>query len=194
MLAAMAGFCLTGDIFNLFVFYELMAVSAFGLAAYRTRERLVAARRAQLRDHEQRRRVPVPHRHRAALRAHRRAEPRADRPATGVGAARRRTRRHRGDDDHGRLLGQGGDRAVPLLVGRRRELRRRSRSSSCSGECSTRSRLRRRPGLLDRVRPAAGRHDGPLRALLLTLGVATAVFGGALLALGGAEPGARSLS
>ena len=34
MLAAMAGFCLTGDIFNLFVFYELMAVSAFGLAAY----------------------------------------------------------------------------------------------------------------------------------------------------------------
>ena len=36
MLAAMAGFCLTGDIFNLFVFYELMAVSAFGLAAYST--------------------------------------------------------------------------------------------------------------------------------------------------------------
>jgi multicomponent Na+:H+ antiporter subunit D len=36
MLAAMAGFCLTGDIFNLFVFYELMAVSAFGLAAYQS--------------------------------------------------------------------------------------------------------------------------------------------------------------
>jgi multicomponent Na+:H+ antiporter subunit D len=33
-LAAMAGFCLTGDLFNMFVFFELMAVSAFGLAAY----------------------------------------------------------------------------------------------------------------------------------------------------------------
>ena len=39
MLAAMAGFCLTGDIFNLFVFYELIAVTAFGLAAYRTPDR-----------------------------------------------------------------------------------------------------------------------------------------------------------
>lgn len=36
MLAAMAGFCLTGDIFDLFVFYELIAVSAFGLAAFDT--------------------------------------------------------------------------------------------------------------------------------------------------------------
>jgi len=36
LLAAMAGFCLTGDLFNLFVFFELMAVSAFGLAAYQT--------------------------------------------------------------------------------------------------------------------------------------------------------------
>lgn len=35
-LAAMAGFCLTGDLFNMFVFFELMAVSAFGLAAYHT--------------------------------------------------------------------------------------------------------------------------------------------------------------
>jgi len=37
LLAAMAGFCLTGDLFNLFVFFELMAVSAFALAAYHTR-------------------------------------------------------------------------------------------------------------------------------------------------------------
>jgi len=37
LLAAMAGFCLTGDLFNLFVFFELMAVCAFGLAAYPTR-------------------------------------------------------------------------------------------------------------------------------------------------------------
>jgi multicomponent Na+:H+ antiporter subunit D len=34
LLAAMAGFCLTGDLFNMFVFFELMAVSAFGLVAY----------------------------------------------------------------------------------------------------------------------------------------------------------------
>jgi multicomponent Na+:H+ antiporter subunit D len=39
LLAAMAGFCLTGDLFNLFVFFELMAVSAFGLAAYHTKSR-----------------------------------------------------------------------------------------------------------------------------------------------------------
>jgi multicomponent Na+:H+ antiporter subunit D len=39
LLAAMAGFCLTGDIFNLFVFFELMAVSAFALAAYRSGSR-----------------------------------------------------------------------------------------------------------------------------------------------------------
>jgi len=45
LLAAMAGFCLTGDLFNLFVFFELMAVSAFGLAAYQTRS-LAALRSA----------------------------------------------------------------------------------------------------------------------------------------------------
>jgi multicomponent Na+:H+ antiporter subunit D len=39
LLAGMTGFCLTGDLFNLFVFFELMAVSAFGLAAYPTRSR-----------------------------------------------------------------------------------------------------------------------------------------------------------
>ncbi|HUI47795.1 MAG TPA: proton-conducting transporter membrane subunit [Acidimicrobiia bacterium] len=37
LLAAMAGFCLTGDLFNMFVFFELMAVSAFALSAYDTR-------------------------------------------------------------------------------------------------------------------------------------------------------------
>jgi multicomponent Na+:H+ antiporter subunit D len=38
LLAAMAGFCLTGDLFNMFVFFELMAVSAFALCAFATRE------------------------------------------------------------------------------------------------------------------------------------------------------------
>jgi multicomponent Na+:H+ antiporter subunit D len=34
-LAAMTGFCLTGDIFNLFVFFELMSVTAFAVTAYK---------------------------------------------------------------------------------------------------------------------------------------------------------------
>jgi multicomponent Na+:H+ antiporter subunit D len=38
-LAGMAGFCLTGDIFDLFVWFELMGVSAFALTAYRPEER-----------------------------------------------------------------------------------------------------------------------------------------------------------
>ena len=45
LMAGMAGFCLTGDLFNMFVFFELMAVSAFGLAGYHTR-RLPALRSA----------------------------------------------------------------------------------------------------------------------------------------------------
>jgi multicomponent Na+:H+ antiporter subunit D len=35
---AMAGFALTGDLFNLFVFFELMSVAAFALTAYRVEE------------------------------------------------------------------------------------------------------------------------------------------------------------
>jgi multicomponent Na+:H+ antiporter subunit D len=38
-LAGMAGFCLTGDIFDLFVWFELMSVSAYALTAYRPEER-----------------------------------------------------------------------------------------------------------------------------------------------------------
>ena len=34
-LAAMVGFCLTGDLFNMFVFFELMSVAAFALTAYK---------------------------------------------------------------------------------------------------------------------------------------------------------------
>jgi multicomponent Na+:H+ antiporter subunit D len=35
-LAGMSGFSLTGDLFNLFVFFELMSVAAFSLCAYKT--------------------------------------------------------------------------------------------------------------------------------------------------------------
>lgn len=37
-LAAMVGFALTGDLFNLFAFFELMSVAAFALTAYRSDE------------------------------------------------------------------------------------------------------------------------------------------------------------
>jgi multicomponent Na+:H+ antiporter subunit D len=37
-LAAMSGFCLTVDIFNLFVFFELMSTAAFALCGLKTRE------------------------------------------------------------------------------------------------------------------------------------------------------------
>jgi multicomponent Na+:H+ antiporter subunit D len=37
--AAMIGFCLTGDLFNMFVFFELMSVSAYVLVAYEVRHR-----------------------------------------------------------------------------------------------------------------------------------------------------------
>lgn len=38
-LAAMAGFCLTGDLFNLFVLFELMGVAAFALTGYKVEEK-----------------------------------------------------------------------------------------------------------------------------------------------------------
>lgn len=37
-LGAMVGFCLTGDLFNLFVFFELMSVAAYALTAYKIEE------------------------------------------------------------------------------------------------------------------------------------------------------------
>lgn len=38
-MAGMAGFCLTGDLFDLIVFFELMSVAAYALTAYRVEER-----------------------------------------------------------------------------------------------------------------------------------------------------------
>ena len=38
-LAGMVGFCLTGDIFDLFVWFELMGVAAYALTAYRPEEK-----------------------------------------------------------------------------------------------------------------------------------------------------------
>src|SRR5204863_10054305 len=36
--AGMVGFCLSGDLFNMFVFFELMSVAAFALAGYKIDE------------------------------------------------------------------------------------------------------------------------------------------------------------
>jgi multicomponent Na+:H+ antiporter subunit D len=36
--AAMCGFCLSGDLFNIFVFFELMSVAAYALCGYKTEE------------------------------------------------------------------------------------------------------------------------------------------------------------
>jgi multicomponent Na+:H+ antiporter subunit D len=38
-LAGMVGLCLTGDLFNMFVFFELMSVPAYALTGYKTQER-----------------------------------------------------------------------------------------------------------------------------------------------------------
>src|SRR5260370_39344910 len=38
-LAGLIGFCLTGDIFDMFVWFELMGVAAYPLTAYRPEER-----------------------------------------------------------------------------------------------------------------------------------------------------------
>ena len=88
-LAAMLGFSLTGDLFNLFVFFELLSVAAYALVAYDIEEEGPLTGSAQLRDHEQHRGVPDPGRDRAAVRAHRRAQHGADR--RGAGRASRRT-------------------------------------------------------------------------------------------------------
>ena len=50
------GLRLTGDLFNMFVFFELMSVSAYALTAYRIERAALAPGRAHLRGHQQRRR------------------------------------------------------------------------------------------------------------------------------------------
>ena len=67
-LAGMVGFCLTHDLFNLFVWFEVMSVAAFALTGYHAAQ-LGARGRAQLHRRQQPRRLPDARRHRADLRA-----------------------------------------------------------------------------------------------------------------------------
>ena len=84
------GFCLTGDLFNLFVFFELMSVVRLRADRLRHRGGRAAPGRARTsRSPTRVGRVPRPDRDRAALRPHGRAEPRADRRGAARGPARR---------------------------------------------------------------------------------------------------------
>ena len=78
-LAGMVGFCLTGDLFNLFVFFELMSVSAYALAGYKIEEPAPLEGALNFAVTNTIGAFLVAARDRAALRAHGRAEPRPDR-------------------------------------------------------------------------------------------------------------------
>jgi multicomponent Na+:H+ antiporter subunit D len=71
-LAGMVGFCLSGDLFNMFVFYELFSVAAYALAGYQTTNPGSVRGSPQLRRHQLGRGDPGPERDRPALRPHRR--------------------------------------------------------------------------------------------------------------------------
>ena len=86
-LGAMAGFCLTGDLFNMFVFFELMSVAAYALTAYKVEED-GADGRVQLRCHQQRRRLSHIGGNRPALWPHRRFESGPARTVAGRPAGR----------------------------------------------------------------------------------------------------------
>ncbi len=153
-LAGMAGFCLTGDIFDMFVWFELMGVAAYALTAYRPEERgslqgaLNFAITNSVGSYLALSGIAVLYGRTGALNmaqigralGHRAA----GRPGCGVVRAN-----HRGP------AGQGRDRALPVLA------RGRDRGRADPGERAVLrgdggdGQLRRDPGVLVDVRPGA---------------------------------------
>ena len=164
-LAGMTGFCLTGDIFDLFVWFELMGVSAYALTAYRPGGTRPDPGRAQLRHHQQRRRLPVAVGHRRDLRPHRRAEHGADRRHHRPSPAGRAGRGGL-PADHLGPADQERDRAVPLLAGRCARGRAHPGLRAVLRRDGGTGPVRDRPGVLVDVRPgpgAPGRDLAPVR-------------------------------
>ncbi len=154
LMAAIIGFCESGDLFNMFVFFELMTATAIALTAHRSDQRAPLQGALNFGISNAIGGFLVLVRDRVAVRPDRRAEPGADRRGTGW-PPRRWTGRGRVRADRLRLLRQGGDHPISLLAGRRvceradagvRDLRR--------GDERGRA-VWRRAGVLDRVRRAA---------------------------------------
>ena len=153
-LAGMVGFCLTGDIFDLFVWFELMGVSAYALTAYRPEER-----------------GPM----QGALNFAITNSIGAYLSLSGIGLIYGRTgalnmaqigadlARHRPDGlvvgglpaDHLRPADQERDRAVPLLAGRRARGRAHAGLRAVLRRHGRARPVRDRPGVLVDVRPGA---------------------------------------
>ena len=158
-LAAMLGFSYTGDLFNLFVFFELLSVAAYALVAYDIEEEGPLQGALNFAVTNTHRRLLHPHRDRAAVRAHGCAQHGPDRRGPG-GAAGRRSRRRGVHADGRRLLREGRRGAVPLLA-RRRVLGRPHPGLPAAFGGDERARaVRVRPRLLDGVLGHARRRGG----------------------------------
>ena len=130
-LAAMVGFCLTGDLFNLIVFFELMSTVAYALTAYRIEERAPIQGAINFAITNSIAGYAMFIGARAAVRAHRRAQHGADR--RGARWPPRRSARDRRDGAAVRRIpdqGGGGARCTSGSPTRMRSPR--SRSASCS--------------------------------------------------------------
>ena len=158
-LAAMLGFSYTGDLFNLFVFFELLSVAAYALVAYDIEEEgpLQGALNFAITNSIGAFLILVGDR--AAVRAHRRAQHGPDRRGAGRAAGGRA--RGRGvHADGGRLLREGRGGAVPLLACRRLLGGSHPGLPAAVGGDERARALRLRPRLLDRVLGRARRRGG----------------------------------